>query len=147
RRAAAVLVGRGDGDRRPRGRRHRPGRPLPAQEEHRGELGRGRELRPTLADHRRRPPQEVRREDPPLLSRLRGQLRPPHGRVRDRGRLDGPRARGGEGRRPPPLHPPPEGGPMNWFPVFLYLFAIGTGASLLAVPYKQIGKYYFSFHS
>ena len=36
---------------------------------------------------------------------------------------------------------------MNWFPVFLYLFALGTGATLLAVPYRQIGKYYFSFHS
>lgn len=35
----------------------------------------------------------------------------------------------------------------GWFPVFLNLFAVGTGASLLAVPYKQIGKYYFSFHS
>ena len=31
--------------------------------------------------------------------------------------------------------------------VFLNLFAMGTGASLLAVPYKQIGKYYFNFHS
>ena len=37
---------------------------------------------------------------------------------------------------------------MNWFlPVFLNLFAMGTGATMLAVPYKQIGKYYFSFHS
>jgi hypothetical protein len=35
----------------------------------------------------------------------------------------------------------------SWFAVFLNLFALGTGASLLAVPYKQIGKYYFSFHS
>lgn len=35
----------------------------------------------------------------------------------------------------------------NWFSVFLNLFALGMGASLLAVPYKQIGKYYFSFHS
>jgi hypothetical protein len=35
----------------------------------------------------------------------------------------------------------------TWFSVFLNLFALGTGASLLAVPYKQIGKYYFSFHS
>jgi hypothetical protein len=35
----------------------------------------------------------------------------------------------------------------DWFPVFLYLFALGTGATLLAVPYKQIGKYYFSFHA
>jgi hypothetical protein len=34
-----------------------------------------------------------------------------------------------------------------WFAVFLNLFAMGTGASLLAVPYKQIGKYYFNFHS
>lgn len=36
---------------------------------------------------------------------------------------------------------------MSWFPVFLHLFAMGTGAALLAVPYRQIGKYYFSFHS
>lgn len=36
---------------------------------------------------------------------------------------------------------------MNWFPVFLHLFAMGTGATLLAVPYRQIGKYYFNFHS
>lgn len=35
----------------------------------------------------------------------------------------------------------------GWFPVFLNLFAMGTGASLIAVPYKQIGKYYFNFHS
>ena len=35
----------------------------------------------------------------------------------------------------------------HWFSVFLQLFAVGTGASMLAVPYKQIGKYYFSFHS
>jgi hypothetical protein len=36
---------------------------------------------------------------------------------------------------------------LSWFPVFLHLYAIGTGASLLAVPYRQIGKYYFNFHS
>lgn len=36
---------------------------------------------------------------------------------------------------------------MNWFAVFLNLFAMGTGASLIAVPYRQIGKYYFTFHS
>jgi len=35
----------------------------------------------------------------------------------------------------------------NWFAVFLNLFALGSGATLLAVPYKQIGKYYFKFHS
>ena len=35
----------------------------------------------------------------------------------------------------------------TWFSVYLNLFALGTAASLLAVPYKQIGKYYFSFHS
>jgi hypothetical protein len=35
----------------------------------------------------------------------------------------------------------------HWFAVFLNLFAMGAGATLLAVPYKQIGKYYFSFHS
>ena len=35
----------------------------------------------------------------------------------------------------------------GWFPLFLTLFAIGTGASLIAVPYKEIGKYYFKFHS
>jgi hypothetical protein len=35
----------------------------------------------------------------------------------------------------------------GWFAVFLNLFAMGMGASLLAVPYKQIGKYYFNFHS
>ncbi|HZF00022.1 MAG TPA: hypothetical protein VE981_23640 [Planctomycetota bacterium] len=36
---------------------------------------------------------------------------------------------------------------MTWFPVFLLLYALGTGASLIAVPYRQIGKYYFNFHS
>jgi hypothetical protein len=36
---------------------------------------------------------------------------------------------------------------MNWLAIFLYLFAIGTGASLIAVPFRQIGKYYFTFHS
>ena len=36
---------------------------------------------------------------------------------------------------------------MTWFPVFLLLFAMGTGASLIAVPYRLIGKYYFTFHS
>lgn len=36
---------------------------------------------------------------------------------------------------------------MSWFPVFLHLFAMGTGATLIAVPYRQIGKYYFNFHS
>ena len=36
---------------------------------------------------------------------------------------------------------------MNWFAVFLNLFAMGMGATLIAVPYRQIGKYYFSFHS
>jgi len=36
---------------------------------------------------------------------------------------------------------------VTWFPVFLNLFALGTGASLIAVPYRQIGRYYFSFHS
>jgi hypothetical protein len=35
----------------------------------------------------------------------------------------------------------------GWFSVFLNLFALGTGASLIAVPYRQIGKYYFNFHS
>ena len=35
----------------------------------------------------------------------------------------------------------------GWFAVFLNLFAMGAGASLLAVPYRQIGKYYFKFHS
>ncbi|HEV3027179.1 MAG TPA: hypothetical protein VG457_06370, partial [Planctomycetota bacterium] len=36
---------------------------------------------------------------------------------------------------------------MSWLAVFLDLFAMGMGASLIAVPYRQIGKYYFSFHS
>jgi hypothetical protein len=35
----------------------------------------------------------------------------------------------------------------GWFSVFLNLFALGAGATLLAVPYKQIGKYFFTFHS
>ena len=35
----------------------------------------------------------------------------------------------------------------SWFSVFLDLVAIGTGASLIAVPFRQIGRYYFSFHS
>src|SRR6185436_17392455 len=62
--------------------------------------------------------------------------------------LAGAGAGRGEGRRSPSLHPPPEGASLSaWFAVFLNLFAMGTGASLLAVPYKQIGKYYFNFHS
>ncbi|HVR86564.1 MAG TPA: hypothetical protein VMU54_19735 [Planctomycetota bacterium] len=36
---------------------------------------------------------------------------------------------------------------MSWLAVFLNLFALGMGAALIAVPYRQIGKYYFSFHS
>jgi len=36
---------------------------------------------------------------------------------------------------------------MTWFPIFLQLFALGTGAALLAVPFRQIGKYYFNFHT
>lgn len=35
----------------------------------------------------------------------------------------------------------------SWFSVFLQLFALGAGASLIAVPFTQIGKYYFNFHS
>lgn len=35
----------------------------------------------------------------------------------------------------------------GWLSVFLDLLAMGTAASLLAVPYRQIGKYYFTFHS
>jgi hypothetical protein len=36
---------------------------------------------------------------------------------------------------------------LSWFSVFLHLFAMGTGATLIAVPYRQIGKYYFNFHA
>ena len=36
---------------------------------------------------------------------------------------------------------------MTWFPILLQLLALGTGAALLAVPFRQIGKYYFNFHS
>lgn len=35
---------------------------------------------------------------------------------------------------------------MSWFPLFLNLFALGTAGSIVAVPYKDIGKYYFKFH-
>src|SRR5437762_11453638 len=90
------------------------------------------------------------REDPALVSRLRGQLRPSHRGVRARGRLAGTAARGGgsDTGRASGVHPPSEREAMTaWFPVFLNLFAMGTGASLIAVPYRQIGKYYFNFHS
>ena len=35
---------------------------------------------------------------------------------------------------------------MSWFPLFLHLFALGTAAAVVPVPYKEIGKYYFKFH-
>jgi hypothetical protein len=31
--------------------------------------------------------------------------------------------------------------------MFLHLFALGTAGALLAVPFKEIGKYYFKFHA
>ena len=36
---------------------------------------------------------------------------------------------------------------MTWFPFFLNLYALGTAGSIVAVPYKDIGKYYFKFHT
>ena len=36
---------------------------------------------------------------------------------------------------------------MSWFAVFLLLYALGAGGAMIAVPYRQIGKYYFNFHS
>jgi hypothetical protein len=35
---------------------------------------------------------------------------------------------------------------VTWFPLFLSLFALGTAAAITAVPYREIGKYYFKFH-
>jgi hypothetical protein len=36
---------------------------------------------------------------------------------------------------------------VSWFPLFLNLFALGTAGSIAVVPYKDIGKYYFKFHT
>ncbi len=36
---------------------------------------------------------------------------------------------------------------MTWFPLFLDLFALGTLAALVAVPFRQIGSYYYKFHA
>lgn len=33
-----------------------------------------------------------------------------------------------------------------WFPLFLDLFALGTAAAVVAVPWRAIGRYFFSFH-
>lgn len=34
-----------------------------------------------------------------------------------------------------------------WFPLFLDLFALGTLAAVIAVPFREIGRYYFRFHA
>ncbi len=36
---------------------------------------------------------------------------------------------------------------MGWFATFLNLFALGTVGTISAVPFRQIGRYYFSFHA
>jgi hypothetical protein len=36
---------------------------------------------------------------------------------------------------------------MTWFPLFLDLYAMGTIAALLAVPFRRIGAYYYRFHA
>ena len=36
---------------------------------------------------------------------------------------------------------------MHWFPLFLNLFALGTAGALAAVPAREIGRYFFKFHS
>lgn len=35
---------------------------------------------------------------------------------------------------------------MTWFPLFLNLFALGTAGSIVVVPSREIGRYYFKFH-
>jgi hypothetical protein len=35
---------------------------------------------------------------------------------------------------------------VSWFPVFLCLWSAGTLGGIAAVPFRQIGKYYFTFH-
>ena len=34
----------------------------------------------------------------------------------------------------------------SWFPLFLDLFALGTAATAVAVPWRAIGRYFFTFH-
>jgi len=36
---------------------------------------------------------------------------------------------------------------MTWLPLFLHLFALGTAGAMAFVPFKEIGKYYFTFHA
>ncbi len=36
---------------------------------------------------------------------------------------------------------------MSWFPFLLHLFALGVLGAVAAVPYREIGKYYFKFHA
>jgi hypothetical protein len=36
---------------------------------------------------------------------------------------------------------------VTWLPLFLSLFALGTVGAIAAVPYREIGKYYFKFHA
>lgn len=36
---------------------------------------------------------------------------------------------------------------MSWFPLFLHLFALGTAGAMAAVPFREIGKYWFKFHA
>lgn len=35
----------------------------------------------------------------------------------------------------------------GWFPMFLSLFALGVGAASSTVPFREIGRYYFTFHA
>lgn len=35
---------------------------------------------------------------------------------------------------------------MSWFPVFLCLWSAGTLGAAAAVPFREVGKYYFTFH-
>lgn len=36
---------------------------------------------------------------------------------------------------------------MSWFSLFLHLFALGLWGAAVLVPFREIGKYYFRFHS
>jgi len=36
---------------------------------------------------------------------------------------------------------------MSWLPTFLQLFALGTAGAMAAVPFRELGKYYFKFHA
>jgi hypothetical protein len=36
---------------------------------------------------------------------------------------------------------------VSWFPTFLHLFALGTAGCMAAVPFRELGRYYFRFHA